>query len=85
MAGIQLQQALGLHLAAMAFWFSGAIMRSWRDSWYQLGLCFHAGSLTASPKVLASGAFWVTAITRPSSALRSWQKLSWNLSARSHR
>ena len=34
---------------------------------------------------LASGAFCVTAITSASSASRSWQKLSWNLSCFSHR
>ncbi|MCY1465656.1 hypothetical protein D9M71_838350 [compost metagenome] len=74
-----------LRRADMACWFSGAIIRSRLDIWYQLGLCLHAGSLMLSPKVPASGAFWVTPMTKPSSSGRSWQKLSWNLSGLSHR
>jgi hypothetical protein len=34
--------------------------------------------VTLSPNVLPTGAFWVTAMTSASSAVRSWQKLSWN-------
>ena len=75
----------GCMRADMRFWFSGLIMRSSLETWYHVGFFFHAGALTLSPKVLASGAFCVTAITRASSALRSWQKLSWYLSCRIHR
>ena len=55
-------------------------MRSSLEIWYQDGFFFHAGAVTLSAKVLASGAFCVTAMTSASSAVRSWQKLSWNLS-----
>ena len=41
----------------MRTWLSGWIMRSWLEIWYQDGLFFHAGLLTTSPKVLASGAY----------------------------
>ncbi len=72
---------LGAIRAAIRSWFSGAIMRSALEIWYQEGLLFQAGLPMVSPKVLASGAFWVMLMTSPSSAARSWQKLSWNLSA----
>lgn len=49
---------LGAIRAAIRSWFSGAIMRSALEIWYQEGLLFQAGLPMASPKVLASGAFW---------------------------
>src|SRR6516165_11484312 len=55
-------------------------MRSAADTWYQDGLTFHAVVVTGSVNVEARGAFCVTAITSASSAGRSWQKLSPNLS-----
>ncbi|MEV6678150.1 hypothetical protein AB0N09_14980 [Streptomyces erythrochromogenes] len=60
-------------------------MRSWPETWYQTGFFFQAGEVTLSPKVEPSGAFWVTAMTRASSASRTWQKLSWNFSRLIHR
>ena len=63
---------------------SGGIMRSSADTWYQVGFYFHAGDETGSPNVEPTGAFCVTAITSASSAERSWQKLSWNLSCLIH-
>jgi hypothetical protein len=62
--------------ADMCFWLSGLIIRSSLEIGYQHGFFFHAGALILLPKVLARGAFCVTAITRASSAVRSWQKLS---------
>ena len=50
---------------------SGWIIRSSLETWYQLGLTFHAGAVTASPKVLANGAFWVTAMISESLTSRS--------------
>jgi protein gp37 len=39
-------------------------------------LDFHAGTVTVFENVPSSGAFWVTPITKPSSGVKSWQKLS---------
>ncbi|MNT70075.1 hypothetical protein D3C72_2084310 [compost metagenome] len=69
----------------MRSWFTGEIMRSSLEIWYHDGFFFQAGAVMVSPKVLASGAFCVRPITRPSSALRSWQKLSWYFSGITHR
>ena len=46
------------------------------ETWYQVDFFLQAGAVMASPKVLASGAFCVTAITSLSFSSRSWQKLS---------
>jgi hypothetical protein len=61
-------------------WFAGAIIRSSLEIWYHEGFLFQAGAVSGFSKVLATGAFWVTAMTRASLAVRSWQKLAWNLS-----
>ena len=47
----------GLIRAAMRRWVWGWIMRSLVETWYQVGLCFHAGSVTAFPNVDPIGAF----------------------------
>lgn len=60
-------------------------MRSSVDTWYDVGLTRQAGAVTVSPNVEVRGAFWVTAMTKASSAGRSWHKLSWNLSCLIHR
>src|ERR1700733_11095202 len=70
----------GFIRADIHFWMSAGSIRSSLEIWYQDGFDFHAGTVTLFENVPRSGAFWVTPITRPSSGVRSWQKLSWNLS-----
>src|SRR4051812_32924240 len=74
----------GCMRCAIRRWLSGWIILSSVETWYQVGFLFHAGSVTVSAKVEPTGAFWVTAMTSASSAGRSWQKVSRNLSGGIH-
>src|SRR4051812_47185913 len=74
----------GCMRCAIRRWLSGWIILSSVETWYQVGFLFHAVSVTVSAKVEPTGAFWVTAMTSASSAGRSWQKVSRNLSGGIH-
>src|SRR4051795_8684101 len=74
----------GVMRCAIRRWLSGRIILSSVETWYQVGFLFHAGSVTVSAKVEPTGAFWVIAMTSASSAGRSWQKVSRNLSGGIH-
>src|ERR1700683_5421514 len=74
----------GLMRSAIRRSLSGWIIRSSVETSYHVGFFFQAGSVTVSPNVDPTGAFWVIAITSASAAGKAWQKLSRNLSGAIH-
>src|ERR1700742_4382939 len=57
-------------------WDSGWIIRSWVETWYQLGLVLHAGCPLTSSTHRREVGRWLVAMTSASVASTSWQKLS---------
>src|SRR5262245_15779780 len=64
----------------MARWASGGIIRSSVATMYQLGLVFHAGSLTAPFSASTPHGTWESAMNAASSAVTSAAKESANFS-----
>jgi hypothetical protein len=85
-AGVELDGFAGARIRrAIDRWVCDGIIRSWAETWYQLGLVSHAGSPVKSSRQRRASGLWVVAMTSDSISSRSWQKLSWTVSWRCHR